>query len=235
MTEKERQQEKEIERLQKKVKMLSEAYEKVSQELKQAKQEPKRKGRPAVDAMTKVKVLELYRQGHTMREIAKQEGIAAGTVHKIIAKASKDSRIVYVYANREDPATIIDACALTRKVKIVNLTDDMLSRAFGVREDPSWKDYEEFLESRCMPRTRFGIREELSYMGIDSYDPFLILCKTSGRVYGDHQYLRKMGEEWIDAYDKILKETKNDPKGRENLLEFVRRSEKEWKLNEGEY
>lgn len=28
-------------------------------------------------------------------------------------------------------------------------------------------------------------------MGIDAYDSVLILQETSGRVYGDHQYLRK--------------------------------------------
>lgn len=238
MTERERQQEKEIERLQRKVKMLSEAYERVSKELEKVKKEagePKKKGRPAVDELTKAKVLGLYRQGHAMREIAGQEGIAAGTVHKIVSEAVKGSRIVYVYANKEEPATIIDACALNRKVKIVNLTDDMLSRAFGVKERPSWEDFEAFLESRCMPRTRYGIREELSYMGIDAYDPFLILRETSGRVYGDHQYLRKMKKSWVDAYDEVMKRIKSCSDQREQLLKFLHESEGEWKLNEGEY
>lgn len=238
MTERERQQEKEIERLQRRVKMLSEAYERVSGELEKVKKEngePRKKGRPAVDDLTKEKVLGLYRQGHTMREIARKEGIAAGTVHKIVSGAVKESRAVYVYANKEEPATIIDACALNQKVKIVNLTDDMLSRAFGIKEQPDWEDFEAFLESRCMPRTKYGIREELSYMGIDAYDPVLILQETSGRVHGDHQYLRKMKKDWVETYDEVMKRTKNCSEQREHLLKFLHESEGAWKLNEGEY
>lgn len=238
MTKKEIQQQEEIERLQKKVKSLSEAYERTVRELEAVKKEkalPGKKGRPPVEQGKKLKVLSLYQKGSSMRAIAEQEGIAASTVHKIISEASKKSRILYVYADKELPATIIDACVLTRKVKIINLTDDMLSRAFGVNEKPNWEDYENFLESRCMPRTRFGIREELRYMGIDSYDPFLIIGETAGRVYGDHQYLTRMEKGWIDQYDKIVKATRDKSERKEKLQAFMRESEKEWKLDEGQY
>lgn len=238
MTKKEMEQQQEIERLQRKVKSLSEAYERTVKELEALRREKAahgKKGRPSIDTEKKLKVISLYRQGNSMRAIAGKEGIASSTVHKIIAEASEKSRVVYVYADRELPATIIDACALTGKVKIINLTDDMLSRAFGINENPNWEDYENFLESRCMPRTRFGIREELSDMGIDSYDPFLIIGETAGRVYGDHQYLTKMKKNWICQYDKLMKETGNQPDRKEKLLAFMRESEKEWKLHESQY
>lgn len=238
MTEKEQRQQREIERLQRKVKALSEAYERTARELADLKKEkavPGKKGRPSICHEKKLQVLSLYRKGNSMRAIAEKEGIASGTVHKIITEASAKSRVLYVYADRGLPSTIIDACALTEKVKIINLTDDMLSRAFGVNEHPDWEDYKLFLESRCMPRTRFGIREELSYMGIDSYDPFLIIAETAGRVYGDHQYLMKMEKGWIERYDKIINEAKKHADLKERILKFMQESEKEWKLDEGQY
>ena len=241
MSEKERQQQREIERLQKKVKVLTEAYQRSLQELAQLKQERQeesasgRRGRPCVSPERKRRVLALCQKGDSMRAIAQKEQIAPSTVHKIIAEASERSRIVYVYADKEEPSTIIDACALTRKVKIVNLTEDLLSRAFGVREKPGWEEYEQFLEDRCMPRTRFGIREELRDMGIDSYDPFLILRETAGRVYGDHQYLTEMKAEWICAYDAVMKKAKGDEERKEKLLELLEKSKEEWKRNEDQY
>lgn len=229
----------EVERLQRKVESLSGAYERTVQELERLKREKKnagKKGRPAVDAAKRARILSLCQKGYSMREIAGKEEVAASTVHKIVSDASRRSRIVYVFADRENPATIIDAYSLTRKVKIVNLTDQMISRAFGVREKPSWEDYENFLEDRCMPRTRFGIREELDYMGIDTYDPFVIVQETLGRVYGDHQYLRRMNDDWVEQYDHIMEAYKKDDTARKKrLMEYMKQSEKEWKLDESEY
>lgn len=231
-------QEQEIERLKKKVASLTKAYQRAVQELdqlKREKEEPRRKGRPPVDSARRARVLTRYRQGYSMRRIAEEENLALGTVQKMISEVSKKSRIVYVFADREVPATIIDACHFTEKVKIVNLTDDMVSRAFGVEEKPDWNDYEEFLESRCMPRTRYGIREELRSIGINSYDPFQIVQVTRGRVYDDHQYLTQMKEPWIAEFDEIMKRRKNSVEGREELCAFLDRTEKEWRMNEGGY
>lgn len=239
MTTREQELLQEVERLSRKVKALSEAYERTVQELEQLKKEKKntgKKGRPAVDPARRARILSLCQQGYSMREIAGKERVAASTVHKIVADASRRSRIVYVFADRENPATIIDVCSLTRKVKIVNLTDQMPSRAFGVREKPDWEDYEEFLEDRCMPGTRFGIREELARMGLDVYDPFMIVQETMGRVYGDHQYLRRMDAAWVEQYDQIMKTYQKDETARrKRLMEYMKQSEKEWKLDESEY
>lgn len=230
MTKREQEQQEEIERLQRKVRQLAEAYSSKAAELEKLKAGEsvhRSKGRPPIDRAVCTRVLSLYQQGHTMREIAGKEGIAAGSVHKIIAKAAKESRIVWLYMDREKPSTLIDACALTRRVRIVNLTDDMLSRAFGICEHPDWEDYENFMESRCMPRTRYGLREELRGMGVDDYDPFLIIEKTDGRVYGDHQWLQRMDTEWVKRYDLLMKEAGNISQ-RKRLAAYLRESERIW-------
>lgn len=207
MTEKEVQMQKEIMRLQKKVKILTEAYNSTAMELEQMKKQQKKNvkmGRPGIDVKLKARIIALYQQGNPMRKVANATGISLGMVHKVLDEAAKKSRIVYVYMDREMPSTIIDVYGVTRKIKVVNLTDDMISRAFGIRKKPTWQDYEEFLESRCMPRTRYGIREELKYIGLDSYDPFAIVEKTQGRVYGDGQWLWKMSEVCVKRYDEIM-------------------------------
>lgn len=119
----------------------------------------------------------------------------------MIAEAASRTRTVYMYMDREEPATLIDACSTTCRVKIINFTDDLISRAFGIRTKPTWKDYEAFLETRCMPRTRYGIRDELKKLGLDFYEPMLIIEKANGRVYEDSQWLWKMDADWIRAYD----------------------------------
>lgn len=233
MTDQEKIQQQEIERLQKKLRSLTEAYSNTTAELERLKNEEKKsgkRGRPALDKKTRARILGLSQQGHTMREIAEKTGTAVGTVHKIIAKASREARKVYLYLDREKPSTIIDTCSVTRKVKIVNFTDDYISRAFGIEERPSWEDFEYFLEDRCMPRTRYGIREELSYMGLDVYDPFQIVEKTKGRVHGDGQSLERMDEAWIQQYDEILKTWKQGPMREHALLELA----KNWKVREVE-
>lgn len=228
-------QQQEIEHLQKKLQSVTKAYQQVVQELNQIKQRPKTKGRPALAQEKKAKILSLYRQGRTMRMIVEQEQVSLGTVHRVIKETAEKSRIVYVFADREIPATIIDANNYMEKVQIWNLTDQLISRAFGVKENPTWEDYEGFLESRCMPRRRYGIREELRLMGIDSYDPYQILEKTSGRLYEDHQYLVRMQKDWIREFDTIIKSTQDEKKRRKQLMNLMHSSEKEWKRNEVEY
>ena len=86
-----------------------------------------------------------------------------------------------------------------------------------------------------MPRTRYGIREELKDLGIDFYDPFVIVQKTRGRVYGDHQYLSRMDRDWIRGYDEIMEHTTEDPQRIQKLKTYLRESEEAWKLDEGQY
>ena len=158
-----------------------------------------------------------------MRQTAQKAGVSLGTVSNVIDEAKKSSRIVYVYMDRKKPATLLDIYPAINRLEIWNFTDDLISRAFGSREKPSWQEYEQFLEDRCMPRKRYGIKKELEHMGLDSYDPFQIVEITKGRVYGDGQWLARMDQKGIDQIDLVLKKTSKKTKEEQAkaLLEFI--------------
>ena len=63
-------------------------------------------------------------------------------------------------------------------------------RAFGKNTEPSFEEYEEFIESRCFPRTRDKMKLELQKLGIPFYDPILIIEKTEGRMAEGHFWIR---------------------------------------------
>jgi len=48
-----------------------------------------------------------------------------------------------------------------KKLRVENIVSDFLKLPFGNSQNPSWEDYLHFLESRCIPRTRAGLREYL--------------------------------------------------------------------------
>lgn len=77
-----------------------------------------------------------------------------------------------------------------KRIAIENETDEMIHRAFGIKAKPTWEDFEEFLESRCFPRTRDGLRMILDDIGLDFYDPLAIVEKTKGRMAEDFQWMK---------------------------------------------
>ena len=89
------------------------------------------------------------------------------------------------------------------KVSIENYTDNLLWTAFGVNTNPTYKDFEDFLEDRCFPRTRDRAKEILKSMGLDYYDPFLICRQTHGVLHGDFLWLR-----WEDQKDFTWEDVK---------------------------
>ncbi len=92
-------------------------------------------------------------------------------------------RLWYMYGNTV--CTIIDVNEVLRKVKIYNFTNNLLFRAFGKIEEPTFNQYEEFLESRCFPRSRDKMKLQLEQLNIPFYDPILIIEKTEGRMADD--------------------------------------------------
>ena len=50
-------------------------------------------------------------------------------------------------------------------------------------------DFQAFLEERCIPRQRAGLREYLEAIGVAEYDPLQIIRKTQGRMAEDQQWL----------------------------------------------
>lgn len=90
----------------------------------------------------------------------------------------------------EECCTMILVNFREKKIAIKNETDNLIHRAFGIKAKPTWKDFEEFLESRCFPRTREGMRVILDDLGLDFYDPLAIVERTKGRMAEDFQWIR---------------------------------------------
>lgn len=77
-----------------------------------------------------------------------------------------------------------------KSVFAVNHTDNLIKTAFGRKELPNWTDFLAFLEERCIPKGRSGLREYLECIGLDEYDPFEIIRKTQGRMAEDRQWIK---------------------------------------------
>lgn len=91
------------------------------------------------------------------------------------------------------------------KVTVENYTDDLIERPFGVNENPSIQDFENFLESRCFPKTRRNCKQLLRDLDLPYYSPILIVQKTHGRQYEDFSWIRFKGEEGKVDYERDIK------------------------------
>ena len=85
--------------------------------------------------------------------------------------------------------TLIYADFSDKTVKAENFTDNVIKTSFGNNLIPSWEDFLDFLEERCIPRGRDGLREYLDVIGVDSYEPFEIIKITKGRMAEDNQWI----------------------------------------------
>ncbi len=97
-------------------------------------------------------------------------------------------RLRYMYENRL--CTVIDVDVRTRRVKIKNFVSDTVFRAFGNNEHPSYEEYENFLESRCFPRSRDKMKIMLKELNLPFYEPFLIIQKTGGKMAEDNFWIQ---------------------------------------------
>lgn len=79
---------------------------------------------------------------------------------------------------------------LTKKVKVVNYTEEIVDRAFGVKENVTYQDVVDFFEKRTFPRNRSDLQDILDAMGLKKYDPYLMCRKLQGR--------RAQDQKWID-------------------------------------
>lgn len=94
------------------------------------------------------------------------------------------------YGRGGDICTIIDVSQQRRQVRICNYTRDVACRAFGKIEEPTFEQYEAFLESRCFPRNRDKMKLMLEELNLPFYDPLMIIEKTEGRMADDDFWLR---------------------------------------------
>lgn len=97
-------------------------------------------------------------------------------------------RLWYMYRN--EICTVIDVEEPTRKLKVYNYTNYPLMRAFGKIEKPTFEQYEQFLESRCFPRTRDKMKLILRDLDLPFYDPLMIIEKTQGRMAEDDFWIK---------------------------------------------
>lgn len=136
-------------------------------------------------------IIKMQQQGKTTKEIAEHFGVSRQTISKYLNKPlDKDyvMRIDFMYKQKNCTEIYVDY--MHKKIKTTNRTNDIMKRAFGINENPTWEDFEEFLESRCLPKSRAMSKIILSEIGIDSYDPIQIIEKTQGRTAEDNQYLK---------------------------------------------
>lgn len=93
------------------------------------------------------------------------------------------------YYSGDALCTLICADRTTGDLLAENYTKQALKTAFGKNQLPVWADLESFLEERCIPRHRAGLREYLEALGLDEYDPLAIVRKTEGRMAEDDQWM----------------------------------------------
>ena len=72
---------------------------------------------------------------------------------------------------------------------VENHTKRLVKTAFGKNRLPTWEDLRDFLEERCIPRQREGLRAYLDALGLDEYDPWEIVRRTQGRMAEDQQWI----------------------------------------------
>jgi len=89
------------------------------------------------------------------------------------------------YMQGDEPCTVIDADERHRLVKIRNFTRDYMRCAFGRQEEPTYEDFEAWLESRCFPRSGDKMKLRLRELNLPFYDPMMIIEKTQGHMAED--------------------------------------------------
>lgn len=84
--------------------------------------------------------------------------------------------------------TTIRADFTAKTVSAENHVVDPVKTAFGNNPRPSWSDFQAFLEERCVPHHRAGLREYLEAIGVAEYAPLQIIQKNKGRMAEDQQW-----------------------------------------------
>lgn len=156
-----------------------------------------------------------HEAGETITALAQAYGISRQTLHNYLKEKDEGQRQIYRslkqwqklnrdfpgvdaadymirmdYMNGEECCSQLLVSFRKRQIVVENTTDVPFHRAFGMKAKPTWEDFEEFLEERCMPRTRDHLRLVLEDIGVDSYDPMAIIEKTQGRMAEDRQWLK---------------------------------------------
>ncbi len=101
---------------------------------------------------------------------------------------------VFLYYDGDIPCSVICCDFSDMTLAVENYVADPILLPFGVNTLPTWDDFMSFLEERCIPRHRAGIRPYLDSIGVGEYQPLEIIRKTSGRMAEDKQWLKEANE-----------------------------------------
>ena len=85
--------------------------------------------------------------------------------------------------------TVICADYTDKTVKHEDHIKKLVKTPFGNNTNPDFSDFEGFLEERCIPKSRAGIREYLDVLNIESFEPLEIIKKTKGIMAEDQIHL----------------------------------------------
>lgn len=144
----------------------------------------------------------LRAEGTAVQEIADRFGTSRQVIGRYLTPDIHPEctmRMIYMYQTH--PCTVIDVDFLNQKIYIQNHTNDLLHRAFGPIEKPTWKDFEQFLTDRCFPETRGDQKRLLQALGLTDYDPLQIVEKTQGRTADDALWLKIRCQERGKPYE----------------------------------
>ena len=139
--------------------------------------------------------IKMQGRGMSTKKIADYFGVSRQTVSrqtisKYLNKPLTDSYVMRLdFMYKQKVCTEIYVDFEHKQIKIINRTNDIMKRAFGVNENPTWEDFESFLEERCFPNSRAMKKTILQRIGVDSYDPLQILEMNKGRTAEDNQYI----------------------------------------------
>lgn len=103
---------------------------------------------------------------------------ALGHVVRILRFYDSDTLCSTIYADFTEQRLVVE-----------NGEVPLIKTAFGNTAIPTWKDFQRFLEDRCIPRQRAGLRTYLEALGLEKYAPLAIIEKTEGRMAEDEQWL----------------------------------------------
>ena len=153
---------------------------------------PRNAGRKKRFSAAEIADMERLRSdGVTVNEIAQRYHTSRQVIGRYLSSKPREGctlRMTYMF--HQNPCTVIDLDFLNRRVFIENKTNDLLHRAFGVNEHPSWEDLEIFLQDRCFPKSRGNCKQILREMGLTDYDPLQIVEKTQGRIAEDSLWIK---------------------------------------------
>lgn len=136
-------------------------------------------------------------------EIAVEESIDTETIVRELAywkRLNRDFNISreelekytvrYDYMLDNDIMSAILVDFKSENVVVRNYSNHPLKCAFGAKRNPSWKDFIDFVEDRCVPKSRDHMKVVLRDYKLSFFDPFSIIEKTGGRMAEDNRYIK---------------------------------------------